>query len=70
MRFTVVAQPPAEFAAWEAAQLQPSVAPVTAKELDLMKTGIFSVCLFASSFTMWQSEAAHHRGSKRCSFSR
>jgi len=31
MRFTVVAQPPAEFAAWEAAQLQPSVAPATAK---------------------------------------
>jgi cytochrome c oxidase subunit 2 len=31
MRFTVVAQPPAEFAAWEVAQLQPSVAPTIAK---------------------------------------
>jgi cytochrome c oxidase subunit 2 len=29
MRFTVVAQPPAEFAAWEQSQLQPSVAPAT-----------------------------------------
>jgi cytochrome c oxidase subunit 2 len=30
MRFTVVAQPPAEFAAWEQAQLQPSTPPSTA----------------------------------------
>jgi cytochrome c oxidase subunit 2 len=29
MRFTVVAQPAAEFAAWEQAQLRPSVAPAT-----------------------------------------
>jgi len=29
MRFTVIAQPPAEFAAWEKAQLRPSVAPAT-----------------------------------------
>jgi cytochrome c oxidase subunit 2 len=31
MRFTVIAQPPAEFAAWEKAQLQPSVPPATAE---------------------------------------
>jgi cytochrome c oxidase subunit 2 len=30
MRFTVVAQAPAEFAAWEQAQLQPSIPPTTA----------------------------------------
>ena len=30
MRFTVIAQPPAEFAAWERAQLQPSVLPTEA----------------------------------------
>jgi cytochrome c oxidase subunit 2 len=30
MRFTVIAQPPAEFAAWQQAQLQPSVPPTTA----------------------------------------
>jgi heme/copper-type cytochrome/quinol oxidase subunit 3 len=27
-----------------------------AHQLDLLKTGIFSVCLFASSFTIWRSE--------------
>lgn len=32
MRFTVVAQAPAEFAAWEAAQLRPAVSPLTAEE--------------------------------------
>jgi heme/copper-type cytochrome/quinol oxidase subunit 3 len=25
--------------------------------LDVLKTGIFSICLFASSFTIWRSEA-------------
>jgi cytochrome c oxidase subunit I len=35
----------------------------TAKDLDLMKTGFFSLCLFASSFTLWRSEKALHRGS-------
>jgi cytochrome c oxidase subunit 1/cytochrome c oxidase subunit I+III len=29
-----------------------------AQELNALKTGIFSVCLFASSFTIWRSEAA------------
>jgi cytochrome c oxidase subunit I len=36
------------------------------KELDLPRTLIFSVCLFASSFTFWRSEVAlhkQHRGS-------
>jgi cytochrome c oxidase subunit 1/cytochrome c oxidase subunit I+III len=37
----------------------------TPKELDLIKTAIFSVCLFSSSFTIWRSEAALHRGSNR-----
>jgi len=44
------------------AQPQPGPTP---KELDLLKTGIFSLFLFASSFTMWRSEAALHRGSIR-----
>jgi heme/copper-type cytochrome/quinol oxidase subunit 3 len=42
--------------------VQPQAGP-TAKELDLVRTGFFSVCLFASSFTMWRSEKAMHRGS-------
>jgi len=33
MRFAVIAEPPAEFAAWEKAQLQPAVAPATAQAL-------------------------------------
>ena len=36
------------------------------KELDLPRTLVFSVCLFASSFTFWRSEVAlhkQHRGS-------
>jgi cytochrome c oxidase subunit 1/cytochrome c oxidase subunit I+III len=41
---------------------QPQAGP-TAKELDLFRTGFFSVCLFASSFTIWRSEKALHRGS-------
>jgi cytochrome c oxidase subunit 1/cytochrome c oxidase subunit I+III len=44
------------------AQPQPGPTP---RELDLVKTGIFSLFLFASSFTMWRSEAALHRGSVR-----
>jgi cytochrome c oxidase subunit 1/cytochrome c oxidase subunit I+III len=34
----------------------------TARELDLLRTGMFSICLFASSFTLWRSEKALHRG--------
>jgi len=44
--------------------VQPQAGP-TAKVLDLLKTGLFSICLFSSSFTMWRSEAALHRGSNR-----
>jgi heme/copper-type cytochrome/quinol oxidase subunit 3 len=29
-----------------------------AQLLDVLKTGIFSICLFASSFTIWRSEVA------------
>jgi heme/copper-type cytochrome/quinol oxidase subunit 3 len=28
-----------------------------AQQLDVLKTSIFSICLFASSFTIWRSEA-------------
>ncbi len=38
------------------------------KQLDLFKTGMFSLCLFASSFTLWRSEVslrnAKHRAMK------
>jgi len=42
------------------AQPQPGPSP---KDLDLLRTGLFSLFLFASSFTMWRSEKALHRGS-------
>jgi cytochrome c oxidase subunit 1/cytochrome c oxidase subunit I+III len=32
--------------------------PNAKNSLDLVKTGIFSVCLFASSFTLWRAEVA------------
>jgi cytochrome c oxidase subunit I len=41
--------------------IQPQMGP-TAKELDLIRTGLFSICLFASSFTIWRAEKALHRG--------
>jgi len=34
MRFTVVAQPPADFAAWEQAQLKPSIAPLASEAVQ------------------------------------
>jgi cytochrome c oxidase subunit 1/cytochrome c oxidase subunit I+III len=34
----------------------------SARDLNLVKTGIFSLCLFASSFTIWRSEANLHKG--------
>jgi heme/copper-type cytochrome/quinol oxidase subunit 3 len=34
----------------------------SARDLDLFKTGIFSLCLFASSFTIWRSEVGLHKG--------
>ena len=45
---------------------QPGPGP---KDLNLFKTGIFSLCLFASSFTMWRSEVELHRkngGAMKC----
>src|ERR1700677_1811719 len=36
----------------------PQAGPSAAKNLNLLKTGIFSICLFASSFTLWRSEIA------------
>ena len=35
------------------------------RELSLLKTGIFSLCLFASSFTIWRSELSLQRGNQR-----
>lgn len=34
-------------------------------DLDLLKTGLFSVCLFASSFTIWRAEISQHHGRNR-----
>jgi heme/copper-type cytochrome/quinol oxidase subunit 3 len=36
-----------------------------AHNLNLLKTGIFSLCLFASSFTIWRSEASLRKGRHR-----
>lgn len=36
-----------------------------ALDLDLLKTGMFSLCLFASSVTIWRSEAALQRENQR-----
>jgi heme/copper-type cytochrome/quinol oxidase subunit 3 len=33
--------------------------------LNLIKTGLFSLCLFASSFTIWRSEVSLHKGRQR-----
>ncbi len=44
--------------------MQPPAGP-SPKMLDLEKTGFFSLCLFASSFTIWRSETALHRGNSR-----
>ena len=41
--------------------VQPQSGP-SAKDLDLMRTGFFSIFLFASSWTMWRAEKALHRG--------
>jgi cytochrome c oxidase subunit 1/cytochrome c oxidase subunit I+III len=41
--------------------VQPQPGP-SAKDLDLMRTLFFSLFLFASSFTIWRSEKALHRG--------
>jgi heme/copper-type cytochrome/quinol oxidase subunit 3 len=36
-----------------------------ARDLHLLKTGAFSLCLFASSFTIWRSETSLSRGNHR-----
>lgn len=36
----------------------------TAHDLNLLKTGIFSLCLFASSFTIWRSEVSLAKGNQ------
>jgi cytochrome c oxidase subunit I len=36
-----------------------------AKDLNLWKTGFFSLFLFSSSFTLWRSEKAQHQGDPR-----
>ena len=41
--------------------VHPQAGP-SAKDLQVMRTVIFSICLFASSFTLWRSEKALHRG--------
>jgi cytochrome c oxidase subunit 1/cytochrome c oxidase subunit I+III len=37
----------------------------SAQGLNLAKTGLFSLCLFASSFTIWRSEVSLDRGRQR-----
>jgi cytochrome c oxidase subunit 1/cytochrome c oxidase subunit I+III len=44
--------------------LKPPPGPNATNSLDLPKTAIFSVCLFASSFTLWRAEVAE-RAQKR-----
>ena len=44
------------------ARPQPGPGP---RELDLVKTGLFSICLFASSFTIWRAEAGLHGNNQR-----
>lgn len=44
--------------------VQPRPGPNASNSLDLFTTGIFSVCLFASSFTLWRAEVAEARGNR------
>jgi cytochrome c oxidase subunit 1/cytochrome c oxidase subunit I+III len=37
----------------------------SAHDLDLRKTGFFSLCLFVSSFTIWRSEVSQRKGNHR-----
>ncbi|HWB57854.1 MAG TPA: cytochrome c oxidase subunit I, partial [Chthoniobacteraceae bacterium] len=39
--------------------------PDALHNLNLVKTGIFSLCLFASSFTLWRSEVALRGGNRK-----
>ncbi|HWA86055.1 MAG TPA: cytochrome c oxidase subunit I [Opitutus sp.] len=45
--------------------LRPPAGPNATNSLDLMKTGWFSVCLFASSFTLWRAEVAERAKRRR-----
>ncbi|HEY2799701.1 MAG TPA: cytochrome c oxidase subunit I [Chthoniobacterales bacterium] len=36
-----------------------------AKGLDVLQTGLFSICLFASSFTIWRAETGLHNNQRR-----
>jgi cytochrome c oxidase subunit I len=42
----------------------PQAGPTSASALDVTKTGAFTVCLLASSFTLWRAEKALHAGSR------
>ena len=42
----------------------PQVGPSAKTALNLFKTGIFSLCLFSSSFTLWRSEVAARAGNR------
>jgi cytochrome c oxidase subunit 1/cytochrome c oxidase subunit I+III len=44
---------------------RPPAGPSARTSLDLLRTGIFSVCLFASSWTLWRSEVAEAAGRRR-----
>ncbi|PTY04638.1 cytochrome c oxidase subunit I [Opitutaceae bacterium EW11] len=44
--------------------ISPPAGPNAKSSLDLTKTALFSVCLFASSFTLWRAEVAEYRRSQ------
>jgi cytochrome c oxidase subunit 1/cytochrome c oxidase subunit I+III len=44
---------------------RPPAGPSARSSLDLARTGIFSVCLFLSSWTLWRSERAEAKGRHR-----
>jgi cytochrome c oxidase subunit 1/cytochrome c oxidase subunit I+III len=45
--------------------LRPGPGPNAKTSLDLGRTFVFSVCLFASSFTLWRAEAAEEKRSRQ-----
>jgi cytochrome c oxidase subunit 1/cytochrome c oxidase subunit I+III len=45
--------------------VHPQPGPNSRTSLDLLRTGFFSVCLFASSGTLWRSEAAEAAGRRK-----
>jgi cytochrome c oxidase subunit 2 len=58
MRFTVVAQPPADFAAWEQAQLRPSVPPATAEAMQGEQIFMGMSCVNCHNITGTAAKAA------------